>query len=245
MFVRCATPSAREACRGPVHDGCACMNEVDRVLADLDARVRRLRTPATPDLRGVRRDVSRELREAHPGLVLGLATRLVERDGAFDRFFAYEILTSHPGALAAIRTPEVRRLGHGMDSWVDVDTFACYVAGTVWRERQIDDSEVAKWARSPDRWWRRASIVSTVPLNSRARGGSGDAVRTVAICGLAVDDRDPMVVKALSWALRELAKRVPDEAERFLDEHGERVAALVRREVRTKLRTGLKSPRRT
>jgi 3-methyladenine DNA glycosylase AlkD len=53
-----------------------------------------------------------------------------------------------------------------------------------------------------------------------------------------------MVVKALSWALRELAKQSPVDVERFLENHGDRVPALVRREVRSKLRTGLKSPRR-
>jgi 3-methyladenine DNA glycosylase AlkD len=131
-----------------------------------------------------------------------------------------------------------------MDSWGDVDTFACYVAGPAWRERQVDDAEVARWTRSKDRWWRRAGVVSTVPLNSRARGGTGDAPRTLAICRLALDDRDPMVVKALSWALRELAKRSPADVERFLDDHDARLPALVRREVRSKLRTGLKAPRR-
>lgn len=131
-----------------------------------------------------------------------------------------------------------------MDSWGDVDTFASYVAGPAWREGQVADAEIARWARSPDRWWRRAAVVSTVPLNNRARGGSGDAVRTLAICRLVLGDSDPMVVKALSWALRELAKRLPAVVEGFLDEHEARLPALVRREVRSKLRTGLKSPRR-
>jgi hypothetical protein len=50
-------------------------------------------------------------------------------------------------------------------------------------------------------------------------------------------------VKALSWALRELAMREAAAVKAFLAEHGERVAARVRREVSNKLRTGLKSPR--
>jgi 3-methyladenine DNA glycosylase AlkD len=53
-----------------------------------------------------------------------------------------------------------------------------------------------------------------------------------------------MVVKALSWALRELAKRAPADVERFLAEQGDRLPALARREVGSKLRTGLKAPRR-
>ena len=50
-----------------------------------------------------------------------------------------------------------------------------------------------------------------------------------------------MVVKALSWALRELAKRDPTVVRQFITKHGAKVPALVRREVRSKLETGRKS----
>jgi 3-methyladenine DNA glycosylase AlkD len=220
------------------------MSEVARLLDDVHARVRRVKSAAIGEIRAVRRAVSRKLRQAEPSTVLALADRLVARDGPFDRFLAYEIITSHRPTLAALRASDLRRLGSRMDSWGDVDTFACYVAGPAWRERQVTDAEIARWARSKDRWWRRAGVVSTVALNSQARGGTGDAARTLAICELVVDDRDPMVIKALSWALRELSKRSPADVERFLDGHDARLPALVRREVRSKLRTGLKTPRR-
>jgi 3-methyladenine DNA glycosylase AlkD len=220
------------------------MPEPQRLLDDLDARMSRLSAAVTPEVRAVRRAVSRALRGADPGAVLGLAELLVARDGSFDRFLAYELVTSHRPTLARLRTAELRRLGRGMDSWGDVDTFACYVSGPAWREGQVADAEVARWVRSPDLWWRRAGVVSTVPLNNRARGGTGDATRTLTVCALAIDDRDPMVVKAVSWALRELAKRSPADVERFLADYEDRLPSLVRREVRSKLRTGLKSPRR-
>ena len=51
-----------------------------------------------------------------------------------------------------------------------------------------------------------------------------------------------MVVKAMSWALRELAKRDPTAVRRFLAEHETALAARVSREVRNKLETGLKNP---
>ena len=58
-------------------------------------------------------------------------------------------------------------------------------------------------------------------------------------------DRDDMVVKALSWALRELAKRDPKPVVAFIEQFGERLAARVIREVQNKLNTGLKNPRRS
>jgi 3-methyladenine DNA glycosylase AlkD len=96
---------------------------------------------------------------------------------------------------------------------------------------------------SGDRWLRRAALVSTVALNMAADGGQGDAPRTLAICERLCDDRDDMVVKALSWALRALAHRDAEAARAFLARREHRLAARVRREVTSKLLTGLKSPR--
>jgi hypothetical protein len=44
------------------------------------------------------------------------------------------------------------------------------------------DDAVHLRAASADRWWRRAALVATVPLNLRSAGGKGDAARTLAVC---------------------------------------------------------------
>ncbi|HEV3058324.1 MAG TPA: DNA alkylation repair protein [Vicinamibacterales bacterium] len=104
------------------------------------------------------------------------------------------------------------------------------------------DLKILAWGRSKDRWRRRLALVATVPLNSRARGGTGDARRTLRICRLLLGDSDDMVIKAMSWSLREPAKRDPKIVERFLLIEEDRLSPRVKREVRNKLRTGLKSP---
>ena len=50
------------------------------------------------------------------------------------------------------------------------------------REGQVADALIQRWARSKDRWWRRAALVSTVALNIGARGGQGDPARTLMVC---------------------------------------------------------------
>jgi 3-methyladenine DNA glycosylase AlkD len=83
-----------------------------------------------------------------------------------------------------------------------------------------------------------------VALNVRSHGGVGDVPRTLAVCRLLVDDHDDMVAKAMSWALRQLVVHDPDAVRQFLSEHETALAARVKREVRAKLDTGLKNPRR-
>ncbi len=115
------------------------------------------------------------------------------------------------------------------------------VSGWVWREGQITNEDVLKWPNSENRWERRDAVVSTVPLNLKARGGTGDAKRTLMVCEKVVDDRDDMVVKALSWALRELSKSDKVAVQQFLDKYSSKLAARVKKEVTTKLLTGKKN----
>ena len=130
-----------------------------------------------------------------------------------------------------------------MDNWASVDAYCWLVAGPAWLEGRLGDGTIEHWACSEDRWWRRAALVSTTALNNRSLGGRGDAARTLKICRMLAEDHDDMVVKGLSWALRELAPWDREAAAGFLEEHEGVLAARVKREVRNKLETGLKNPR--
>ena len=211
---------------------------VRALLAQIEARLEDLPDLKTESIRHIRLDVSQKLKEAPPKDVLALAFRLIVRGSWPLRCVAYELVNHHKPALASLGQRELERLGRNLDSWGAVDTFACYLSGPAWRDGQIPDALVHQWARSPDRWWRRAALVSTVPM-SRA----GRSRPTLRVCRMLAADRDDMVVKAVSWALRELAKRDPEAVVEFLDLYSKVLAARVLREVRNKLTTGLKNPR--
>lgn len=196
-------------------------------------------------VRALRRRVSAELADHSAKDVVRVAERVMHSAAPGCHVIACEMILHRPDALSILRAKDLERIGRSMASWGEVDTFACYLSGRAWRAGQIEDSTILEWADSESRWWRRAALASTVPLNVRAQGGSGDARRTLRICRRLIDDRDPIVVKALSWALRELAVRDADAVSAFMLKHGERLAAQVRREVRSKLDTGRKTPRRT
>lgn len=213
-------------------------------LVEISQAILQLRTPKTAEVRALRRGFSKRLAKNDARQVIDLALGLLEQPGFLFRFVAYELICNHKPAMRRLGTKELERLGQGMDSWEAVDTFACYLSGPAWRENQVPDSVIHQWAQSTDRWWRRAALVSTVPLNKKARGGSGDAERTLVVCRMLVDDRDDMVVKALSWALRDLTRPDPTAVSGFMKENGSRLAPRVVREVGNKLRTGLKNPRR-
>lgn len=212
---------------------------------EIQSRLRALAEPTTGNIRALRREFSKHLKNAGPEVVFKVALHLL-RERVFElRFIAYELVQHHAATFASLKARSLEELGKGIDSWVAVDCFACYLAGPAWRERQVADAVMQSWALSKDRWWRRAAVVATVPLNNRTRGGHGDTARTLQLCRILVNDRDDMVVKAMSWALRELGKRDPLAVKRFLEEERETLAPRVLREVGNKLATGLKNPKRT
>jgi 3-methyladenine DNA glycosylase AlkD len=215
--------------------------DVNAVAIEIDRRIRALGEQRTEPIRSVRRDFSARLRTWSCREVLAVAEALVDRH----RWVAYELLYHHPSRLTCLDVEDVERLGRGIDGWGSVDAFARYISGPAWQGGVIEDDVVQRWTRSHDRWWRRTALVSTVPLNLRSAGGRGEPERTLDICTRLVADRDDTVVKALSWALRALIVWDAKAVRRFLKANAEVVAPRVRREVYSKLETGLKNAPRS
>jgi 3-methyladenine DNA glycosylase AlkD len=195
----------------------------------------------TASLRAVRRAVSAAWAKAPAAAVIAVASDLHRR--RLHRWIGFELIRHHKAAFSAVNDALLAQFTEGLDSWDVVDAFARILSGPAWVAGRASDGLIDEWSRSPDRWKRRAALVSTVALNSPGDGGQGDADRTLAVCGRLADDRDDMVEKALSWALRALAKPCPAAVVGFMAANDDRLAARVRREVGAKLRTGLKNPR--
>lgn len=205
---------------------------------------------ANPEAHALARELKRQLKAWPVADVMKLIERLVLGFGGDDvasmegRFTGYILLSRHRAAFASLTGKRIEALGKGNDNWASVDAFACMIAGPAWMRAQLSDAFVKRWSRSKDRWWRRTALVCTVPLNQRSKGGTGDTSRTLALCEALAADHDDMIVKAESWALRSLIEHDRQAVERFLGEHEDTLHKRVLREVRNKLRTGRKTPKR-
>jgi 3-methyladenine DNA glycosylase AlkD len=213
-----------------------------RLAKEIRARLNQLTVLSTPMIRAIRREFSRRIADATPESVVQLALHLLKQNSDLLRFFSYELLSNHRPAFERLTMDDLLKLGKGLNSWSSVDCFAMYLSGPLWAQGRVSKQTIATWARSQDHWWRRTSLVSTVALSRR--GNPGDLRNVLRICALLAADKEDMVVKALSWALREIAKKHPEDATSFLEKHRHALAARVVREVNNKLKTGLKTPRR-
>jgi 3-methyladenine DNA glycosylase AlkD len=133
-------------------------------------------------------------------------------------------------------------LAKGNDNWAAVDCFCSALTGPQYSAGILAPRVLERWSRSRDPWVRRAALATVATAFQRAALREKSPVApSIRVCALLVDDRHDHVVKALSWALRNLASRDRAAVERFLRDHGGRLAARVKREVRTKLATGTKN----
>ena len=194
----------------------------------------------TVPMRKLRREYSKRLRAKDALYVLKVARSIL--DSGKHRWIACELIHDHPDAFHSLDRKSLEALGRGINRWSSVDSFSRTLSGPAWREGLISGDTIRDWAQSADRWWRRAALVSTVALNVRSHGGRGDVSNTLAICEMLIEDHDDMVVKAVSWALRELIVHDPIEVDKFICAHDDVLAARIKREVQNKLETGLKNP---
>jgi 3-methyladenine DNA glycosylase AlkD len=232
---------------------------LDKLVGEVEAQLDRLSDPqrlekaesyyptdmvvkgvAVPDIRPIVKELGRRLGSSPPDEVIRFAKQLVSTRILEARQIACEVLGRNKAALSSLTLEDLLELGAGMDNWVSVDNYSVLLAGPAWREGQIEDEAVKKWATSDDRWWRRTAVVSTVALNLKSRGGTGDMPRTLGICQLVAADQDEMVAKGLSWALRELSKRDAAPVAEFIVRNESVLPKRVIREVRRKLETGRK-----
>lgn len=110
-------------------------------------------------------------------------------------------------------------------SWADHDALVHsligpMVVGNVKRQRRVE-----VWAKSRNRWHRRAAAVSLIRA-ARLRQSFAQIQRVTA---LLLSDRDDMVQKGLGWLLRETAKCDPKTTVPYLLELKARAPRLVLR----------------
>jgi 3-methyladenine DNA glycosylase AlkD len=213
------------------------------LAATFDAEHKALTIHITETERAICRKYAALIKQAPAGYVLDFARQLFLTHG--HRWQTYEMIAGHKAAFHSLDADLLEEFGQGINSWWSTDSFARTLSGPAWRDGLVGEELFDKWADSSDLWWRRAALVSTVAFNVRSQGGKGDARRTLAICRKLACDHEDMVVKGLSWALRELVYFDRQAVEGFLQDYDAVLAGRVKREVGSKLRTGLKNKRKT
>lgn len=212
----------------------------EATAAEIRADIAALPRRDTPHVRALRKAWTGKLKPAEAADVIAVAQAFEREAPQEGKWVAYELIRHHKAAFAAITEDQVEAFAGRIASWYATDAFGTILSGPLWAKGRLPDAMFEAWSRSESRWLRRSALVATVGLNA----SRPDPGRTFPLCLALAADRDDMVEKAASWALRYLSQKDRDAVWAFMEDHGGKFAARVRREVRNKLSTGLKNPRR-
>ncbi len=112
-----------------------------------------------------------------------------------------------------------------ISSWADHDALVHYLMAPLVAAKPARLKRVFAWAKSVDRWHRRAACVALIQ-GTRQKMFLGDIQR---LSNKLLFDEDDMVQKGLGWLLRETAKAAPRETVPYLMKIRNRAPRLVLR----------------
>ena len=103
-----------------------------------------------------------------------------------------------------------------LDNWASVDSFCTDAMGAFLLRYPAYVEKIKAWARHPNRWVKRASLVSFIKLARKPE--FLPAIYDLSASILPVDD--DLIHKANGWLLREAGKADAARLEKFLLKHG-------------------------
>lgn len=123
-----------------------------------------------------------------------------------------------------------------ISSWADHDALVHYLIAPMVAARPVRTGRVFHWAKSADRWHRRAACVALI-RGTRQKMFCAEIER---LSNLLLVDEDDMVQKGLGWLLRETAKADAKRTVPYLMGIRERAPRLVLRTACETLPVGTK-----
>jgi 3-methyladenine DNA glycosylase AlkD len=123
-----------------------------------------------------------------------------------------------------------------LNNWANTDNLCCGLISLAVMDDPGHVETLLEWTTSDNRWRRRASAVSLVPIARK-----GDMLEEAfKITDMLMTDDDDMVQKGAGWLLKEASKMHPQEIHDYLVKWKPKTVALVLRYASEKLPKDLK-----
>lgn len=178
----------------------------------------------TADLRRYGRQLHGQLADDRARL-LDVAETLFGGEALEEKVLGVVMLQRSLGDFGAAEFTRFERWLRRVTTWADHDALVMFLIGPMMTADSRRAARVCVWAKSRNRWHRRASAVALI--DGVRRGLFTD--EATRITGVLLEDADDMVRKGLGWLLREWGKVRPRETVPLLLSVKDRAPRLVLR----------------
>jgi len=187
----------------------------------------------TPEIRRLAKEAAREYRSRRLpwAAILRLAEGLWKRETIEERSLAIEILSCFRSRFGAQEWLRFDRWVDSLSNWGETDGLCIYLLAPLLARKPALAARLPRWARSPNRWRRRAAAAALAPL---ARRGSLLEV-VFSVCDRLGSDGDDLVEKAAGWLLKEASRTRPAEVVQYLLDNKSRLSRTTLRHACEKL----------
>ncbi len=180
----------------------------------------------TGDLRKTALCLRREILKAlGPDFLLQVADKVFSGQILEEKVFAVFLLEKMTGAFTDAEFRRFESWLPRISSWADHDALVHYLIAPMIAAKPGRAARVFRWAKSRDRWHRRAACVALIQ-GTRRKMFWPEIKR---LSDLLLSDEDDMVQKGLGWLLRETAKADAKRTVPYLMSIRERAPRLVLR----------------
>jgi 3-methyladenine DNA glycosylase AlkD len=177
-----------------------------------------------------------DFRQAHPQLTLeetcALMDEFCQSRGREEMLFGIFLLGRFGKRVNSLSWSRLEPWLAALDNWEVCDQLASAVSGPLVAANLTLVDRLVELTASPNLWQRRFALATACELNHKGRAHPAETLR---ICLLLLGDREPMVRKAVGWALKEASKQRPEVVYAFLLEHHRQLHPSVLREAAEKL----------
>lgn len=198
-----------------------------------------------PQRRAIAKAWAQAQRRAEPAEVLAVVESLLTGESFEERTLATFLLAYHERARRAVRPGQVELWLGRLNGWAEVDGLcqSLFPADQLLADWPGWRSALERLAGDADSNKRRASLVL---LTGPVKGDADERLKAAAFENIdhLRSERDPLITKAVSWLLRALCHHHGPAVAEYLASRAVELPAIAVREARTKLATGVKTPRR-
>lgn len=202
-------------------------------------QIRRL-VPGEALILGVRvpeiRALVKPFHDHHRELDLELVSALVDEQFSShcreEMLFGVLLLVRFKRKFSCDLWPRIDGWVDAIDNWETCDQLAMGVACPVLAKDLSLLKDVRGWVKSRNRWRRRFALATVAALNQKGRSHAGE---TLEICDGALKEEEPIVQKAVEWALREACKSDERAVFDFLSSRKDRIHPKILRGALPKL----------